>query len=510
MAEPKVEDITRYGTTKYSYDVGVTRGEVSEYNIKYEDENGDEKTKKEKIHVKVTNISNVTYDDKGKPIKIDILPDKRKTELYRCEQENEMADNYLTQERIDNGECLLLFTRDEGDEENSTTWQAEQANLDKLGTKIDAFENAMAQIPTDNTLDKDIRNTVKNIQEGGHPIARKRAEEGTTDESIREHLENVAGQKDPDALEEKAATATIAIDTSKLGDNIVGLKGRTNYGTLRYPIGDNNKNDFIQFSILEYVPKKFSQEKLGFDDRQKDRQANNIGTITLPVPAGIKDSNQVEWGENKMNPLQAAFADSALKATGEGGIDQSFRAIQDKLRGGLLIDDDAKDAVRNIFAGRAVGVSNLVARTSGAIINPNLELLFSGPKLRQFSFVYLLSPRDINEAKQIISIIRAFKQASSVQKTDQKIFLKAPHTFQVTYHRGDTNDENPHIGKMKECAMTSVGVEYTPANVYATFEGGYMTQYRLTLTMQELEPVYNTDYNTEEEKYNEENPSIGY
>ena len=41
MAEPKVEDITRYGTTKYSSDVGVTRGEASEYNIKYEDENGD-------------------------------------------------------------------------------------------------------------------------------------------------------------------------------------------------------------------------------------------------------------------------------------------------------------------------------------------------------------------------------------------------------------------------------------------------------------------------------------
>ena len=501
MAEPKVEDITRYGTTKHANDVGVTRGEASEYNIKYEDENGDEKTKKEKIHVKVTNKANVIYDDKGKPTKIDILPDKRKTELYRCEPKNAMDDNYLTQERIDNGECLLLFTRDESDEENSTTWQADQGNLDKLGTKIDAFENAMAQIPTDNTLDKDIRNTVKNIQEGGNPIARKRAENGTTDEDKREHLENVAGQTDPDALKEEGATATTAIDTNKLGDKLVGLKGRTNYGALRYPIGDNNKNDFIKFSILEYVPRKFSQDKLGFEDRQQERQADNIGTITLPVPAGIKDSNQVDWGDNTMSPLQAAFADSAFTATGEDGIDQSFKGIQEKLTNSSLMND-TKTAVRNIFAGRAVGVKNLVARTQGAVINPNLELLFNGPKLRQFSFVYLLTPRDKKEADEIINIIRSFKQASSVQKTDQLVFLKAPHTFQVTYHRGDTKDENPYIGKMKECAMTSVGVEYTPANVYATFEEGYMTQYRLTLTMQELEPVYNTDY--------KENTNIGY
>ena len=158
--------------------------------------------------------------------------------------------------------------------------------------------------------------------------------------------------------------------------------------------------------------------------------------------------------------------------------------------------------MKNVFAGRAVGVKNLLSRTEGAIINPNLELLFSGPKLRQFSFVYLLTPRDEIEAKQIVNIIRVFKQASSVQRTEQMIFLRTPNTFQVTYHKGgvkEGDDNNhPYIGKMKECAMTSVSVEYTPANVYATFEGGYMTQYRLTLTMQELEPVYNDDYGADE------------
>ena len=256
---------------------------------------------------------------------------------------------------------------------------------------------------------------------------------------------------------------------------------------------------------------------MGFEDRdrQKGRQANNIGTITLPIPAGIKDSNQVEWGEDKMNPLQTAFAEAALTTIGESvgqAVDDAAAKLANK---GL--SEAASTAVKNVFAGRAVGVKNLLSRTEGAIINPNLELLFSGPKLRQFSFVYLLTPRDENEAKQIISIIRAFKQASSVQRTEQMIFLRTPNTFQVTYHKGDQDskdgkdDQHPYIGKMKECAMTSVSVEYTPANVYATFEGGYMTQYRLTLTMQELEPIFNSDY-TESDYDNDLSPkyNIGY
>ena len=519
MAETKEEDITRYGVDK-QIKIGtsdeIVSGHHSEYSVKYKDENNQDKTKKQKIHVKVTNRADVTYDDDGNVTKIDQLPDKRKTELYKCEDKGGMSDNFLTQERIDNRECLLVFTRDETDEEKSTIWQANEENIREVTKKEEdfiIFTEAMANVHNDNTLDKDIRNTVKYIQEGGDPIARKRAETGSTPEDNRTKLENKAAATDPDASTDEGATETTGLDLTALSKELNDkdkIKKRSNYGNYRYPSGENGENDYIKFSILEYVPRKVSDTKLGFEDRQKERQANNIGTITLPVPAGIKDSNQVEWGEDKMSPLQTAFAEAALTTIGEGvgqAVDDAAAKLANK---GL--SDAAQTAVKNVFAGRAVGVKNLLSRTEGAIINPNLELLFSGPKLRQFSFVYLLTPRDENEAKQIISIIRAFKQASSVQKTEQMIFLKAPNTFQVTYHRGDQkgkDNQHPYIGKMKECAMTSVSVEYTPANVYATFEGGYMTQYRLTLTMQELEPIFNSDY-TESDNDNDKDPKIGY
>ena len=43
----------------------------------------------------------------------------------------------------------------------------------------------------------------------------------------------------------------------------------------------------------------------------------------------------------------------------------------------------------------------MLSRTTGQVLNPNLELLFSGPGLRDFTFDYQLSPRDKNEDQTV-------------------------------------------------------------------------------------------------------------
>ena len=44
------------------------------------------------------------------------------------------------------------------------------------------------------------------------------------------------------------------------------------------------------------------------------------------------------------------------------------------------------------------------------------------------------------------------------------------------------------MNKIKECALLSVAVNYTPEGNYATFDDGAMTSYELTLSFQELNP----------------------
>jgi len=283
-------------------------------------------------------------------------------------------------------------------------------------------------------------------------------------------------------------------------------KTRNNFPkNLIYPsdIGQS-KQDIIKFNMVKYEPKKFSG--VGFAARRSVSSENIIGSVILPVPGGITDTNAVSWGSEKMNPLEAATSALALGFISKGskGATDAAGAIAESVSAGR---EDIKTAIAAAFAGAATGTgAQLLTRTTGAIINPNMELLFQAPTLRPFNFTFKLSPRNSDEAKEVIRIIRFFKQGMSPITTPSNLFLKSPHTFKIQYKlRNDK--EHPYIGKIKECALTGFTVDYTPDGNYATFEDGVMTSYQISMTFQELEPVFNSDYT---ELDNNGDTEIGY
>ena len=270
---------------------------------------------------------------------------------------------------------------------------------------------------------------------------------------------------------------------------------RNQFPNCVYPLDlGSTKQDVIKFTMLEYQPKDFNQSgQFGFSERDGSR--DGIGTVILPVPGGIQDSNSVEWSGQKMNAAEAALANIALLGITEGG-SGFFSGVQQAADAVSAASGEVKTAIANAFAGAATGTgAQLLTRTTGAVINPNLELLFSGPSLRQFSFQFKLSAREAAESKEIVKIIRFFKQGSAAQKSTSQLFLKSPHTFRIQYiHRGPEGNENPFMNKIKECALQSVAVNYTPEGNYSTFSDGAMTSYELTLAFNELEPIFNNDY----------------
>ena len=157
--------------------------------------------------------------------------------------------------------------------------------------------------------------------------------------------------------------------------------------------------------------------------------------------------------------------------------------------------ESLKDGVKAYFTASAVGVplDQILARTQGQVLNPNLELLFNGPVLRPFNFTFKMSAREKEESEEIVKIIRFFKQGMSPQRTDARLFVKAPHTFQLQYRHRGTEDHN-FLNKFKECALIGLSVNYTPENNYATFEDGAMVSYEMQMQFKELDPVYNEDY----------------
>jgi len=203
----------------------------------------------------------------------------------------------------------------------------------------------------------------------------------------------------------------------------------------------------------------------------------------------------MDWGSNSMNALEAALAAAAFTGI-TGGIGKGVQSFGKSMEA-FVGEDKSGKALGATFAAGAVGGdgAKLLSRADGAVINPNLELLFNGPQLRPFNFTFKLAAREKRESEQIIKILNFFKRGSSAIKTESNLFLKAPHTFSIQYlHMGQGGEDHPFIGRIKECALQSITTSYTPEGQYATFNDGVMVSYQITMQFQELEPIFNSDY----------------
>ena len=228
--------------------------------------------------------------------------------------------------------------------------------------------------------------------------------------------------------------------------------------------------------------------------------------IELPIPQEVNDSNSVTWGEDKVNALELAALSVASTAMG-GGIGDLAGAAVEALNSGVNIPGlgpDTQDAVRAAISGKAlnalgsqVSAESVIARSTGQILNNNLELLFQGVNLRSFPFSITFSPRSPKESKVVKSIIKSLKmsmapKAGEFNENAQGIFLKSPDVFQLDYLRDGRN--HPFLNSFKLAALTGMTVNYTNAGTYASYEDGTPVNIRMNLTFKELNPIYHEDY----------------
>ena len=294
--------------------------------------------------------------------------------------------------------------------------------------------------------------------------------------------------------------SSVPVSSGGFGGTGGGGGARTSYPTLRYPETLNQNQDKLKISILKFAPKKFSG--LSFAERSTFTE-RILGSVLLPVPNAVNDANSCSWGQDTMNAAQIAASDIAMKTITEGA-GAGLSATEKSIAGvGKEGGADAKDAIAQYFAGQATGVKGILARTKGQVINPNMELIFNGPQLRPFNFTFKMSPRDERESITIKKIIRMFKQSMAPQRSEASLFLKAPNTYKLQFLEGSAR-EHKFLPKIKECAMTGFNVNYTPDGNYATYRNSAMVAVELSFSFQELEPIFNNDYE------NDGDASIGF
>ena len=307
-------------------------------------------------------------------------------------------------------------------------------------------------------------------------------------------------------------------------------------GVLRYPLEALTENtDYLQIDIEEYVPigegytsapgdkgryvtgNVFGSDRAGLrtSDRLSKKPLINKGTILLPIPANLQDANQVEYGASNLNGLAATGVQAAedIMRTSFGRGQDPFGQIQnavakakEKVTGGVGSEAAATNALTKFLAAKAVNtfganvtVNQLLARGNGEVLNPNMELLFNGPTLRNFRFNFKMTPRNAKESQQVKLIIRAFKRNMAPQAQGGSIesgnwFLKTPNVFKLRYRSGRKN--HPFLNRFKQCFLENCSVNYTGEGVHTTYDDGTPVSMNLDLTFKEIQPIYDVDYDS--------------
>ena len=300
-------------------------------------------------------------------------------------------------------------------------------------------------------------------------------------------------------------------------------------GVLRYPYeAITQTTDYLQLTIFKYDTSINKGENLisqnytnqnpyssqGFAAQvDKAKVLSDDGVIILPMPSNIQDSNSVSYEGGSMNTLSANALNSVeglmganLEKVIQGQSPYTTTQLEGDndnpgIKGSLnnLISGEVKDLILGQLAVQAVNVfganvtlDQLLARSGGKILNPNMELLFNNVTLRTFRFSFKMTPRDENEATSIKSIIRTLKK-NMAAKTNGKFFLQTPNIFELQYKKG--NRPHPFLNLFKPCALSDMSVNYTGENVYATYSDGTPISMVITLTFKELLPIYEEDYN---------------
>jgi len=302
---------------------------------------------------------------------------------------------------------------------------------------------------------------------------------------------------------------------------------------LRYPYKKiEASDDYLKIDVIKYTPPGLNTQNnasfaLNTSDQTYEDQLGSpnstkdiLQTILLPIPENIQDNNSAAWGQSNFNPLEAAamnvgtdsvtggnFFGDLTKGLISAGINVGT-AAQTSLGQKALQTAFVSGAIKTLLGKNNQITSNL-SRFTGAVLNDNIEMVFNGVTIRpEFTFTFDMVPRDEKESGEIKKIIKSFKKYSAVKKGldsggAEGLFLKSPEVFRLQYMSG--TKPHPYLNRFKICALRGMSVNYTGSGTYSTYSDGTPVYMQLSLSFQELTPIYAEDYTTQGGQY-----GVGY
>ena len=262
-----------------------------------------------------------------------------------------------------------------------------------------------------------------------------------------------------------------------------------------------------------------------YNESAKALQVNGP-PVMLPIPQDVANEIQQTWQGKQFTAVGRA----AVAAAAAGKLSQAGEVVKN-VKGNLFaLQKSLTGLALNTLPGVGGNISfnDLAGTTRGVVINPNAELLYDSPQMREVGMVFKMVASNRQESEQIRSICKTFRMnaspqyggmdendpeewqktrkqflemsggkpedANNAQWGDMHNFIRVPNLCKFTFMKG--HNTHPWLVQFKPCAISNVEVNYTPDGTYATHPDGAPVAVEIRLSFMETKVIFAQEINS--------------
>jgi len=349
----------------------------------------------------------------------------------------------------------------------------------------------------------------------------------------RDDLKPLFNYENTWAIKYMAELAVIEVDNERAFENlrVKPLEGKLPSGpeqTLRWPSDAiDESTDYVFFQFGKYVPpfsseaqdlrkqegvlndkKKVNKKKLlknsstsatyeMYNSSAIELKTEGRMDIMLPIPQDLSNEIQQVWSGKQFT----ATGRAATAALAAGNFSFASEVAQNISGNMKALQTAFNTSVLNSIPGVGgnIDFNDVSGSTRGIVINPNAELLYDSPEMREIGMIFKMVAQNEEESQTIHRICNAFRRYSmprwgtddpdearkmmegvnkaQVQDKNDRRFdvggednwIQVPDLCKFTFMSG--SNPHPYLIQFKPCAISGVEVNYTPDGTYNTYRG---------------------------------------
>ena len=356
-------------------------------------------------------------------------------------------------------------------------------------------------------------------------------EEASSEEQSQYFADADKKFKNEQFLEQQRESTSLAFAGVADAANRKSRRGVGDKKLMRYPFDIDVNQDHFKITRYNYVRPNLNMSKsagrtvnrLNKDKTTKTGGGQPIdgtvagdsvvgsdlkGTILLPMPK-VTDVNGVEWGKSELNSSGLVALNVTNALTGGGtlsGKDEEDRLNDKSIREAIASrreDRSLQEGAAALYTGTIAKLAGtltgsdldadtFLARQGGKVLNPNAEMLFQGPVIRDFGFSFVMIARSQNEGEEIRAIIKFLKDGMA-PKFRSTTFLESPDIFTLEYKSGNEILNTVNRFSPGGLALTTMRVDYAPNGYWSAYRDSQPVAIKMDLDFTELRPIYQGD-----------------